>query len=498
MNSNQLTLSESNQNLAGAFAIIRRNKFKFAFTVLLGMVLTAAYFATAPRKFSSTAKLFIKKGRESVVIDPTARTSHSGETEVFAVAELLNTRELAEEVVHHFGPDVILERESGSQSLGERLSFLNETTLNPLRVYSWQDKAVKSFQANLGVLAGKQTNVVSLAYEADSPEVAQHILKFLVDEVLEDHIRIHRTRGSEEYFYGKVESSVDKLDQLEGNLRDFKNQSGLASLPKQRDALLDLIAELRVDLLRAEFEKEALIAGLAERQAKMGEIPDRIVIEEETGQTGAVDQSLREELFALEIQEKELASKYEADNPLVRQIRGQIAEVKSISDNEHVSATVTHGPNPVYSDAKSAMLNSKAVLAEVQARAIAIRKDLEIAEKRIASFNDAELKLAKLDRDIEMARNVVKTNVELLEQARIDNELEQKRISSLNVMQSPTFVETPSNPKPKVVLGVGCLLSLIAGFGVVLLFDKRPVTQPVQLETEDRQKLPEPVSHSGV
>ena len=97
--------------------------------------------------------------------------------------------------------------------------------------------------------------------------------------------------------------------------------------------------------------------------------------------------------------------------------------MKSISDNEQVSATVTHGPNPVYSDAKSAMLNSKAVLAAVQAKAKAIRIDLENSENKIASFNDAELKLAKLDRDIEMARNVVKTNVELLEQARIDNEL---------------------------------------------------------------------------
>ena len=273
MNSNQLTSSESNQNHAGAFAIVRRHKFKFVFTVLLGLVLTAAYFSTAPRKYRSTAKLFIKKGRETVVLDPTARTSQSGETEVFAVAELLNMRELAEEVVDHFGPNVILEKESGSQSLGERLSFLNEANLNPLRVYSWRDKAVKAFQANLGVLAGKQTNVVSLAYEAESPDVAQHILKFLVEEVLEDHIRIHRTRGSEEYFFGKVESSVNKLNQLEENLRDFKNQSGLASLAMQRDALLDLIAELRVDLLRAEFEEKALIAGLAERQSKMGEIP---------------------------------------------------------------------------------------------------------------------------------------------------------------------------------------------------------------------------------
>ena len=43
-----------------------------ALTVLLGLALTVFFFAIATRKFSSSAKLFVKMGRESVVLDPTA------------------------------------------------------------------------------------------------------------------------------------------------------------------------------------------------------------------------------------------------------------------------------------------------------------------------------------------------------------------------------------------------------------------------------------------
>ncbi len=465
-----------------AIQIVLRNKFKFVATVLLGLALTTFFFSNAPRKFSSSAKLFVKMGRESVVLDPTARTGQvssvgeSREEQVFAVAELMNSRLVAEKVVDHFGSDIILEKTAGGTSLGDRLSFLNQLNLNIFRVYSARDKAVKAFQENLGVLAGKRTNVVSLSYEAESPELARDVLEFVVDVTMDDHIRIHRTRGSEDYFVGKVESSSSQLEELELNLRDFKTETGLASLEKQRDSLLDLIAELRMDLLRAQSQEKALIAGLSSRQSKLKEIPEMMLIQEQTGQAQAVGQSFREQLFQLEIQEKQLSSRYPADHPSVKQIREQLADVRKINDNEAVTSAKTLGVNPVYSELETEMLKSQAALAEVQAKIAVISEDLKEAEGRIESFNDADMQVTKLTRGIDMAREVVKTNMDLLEQAKIDNELEERRISSLNIMQPPTLVPTPSNPKPMLTFGVGGLLSLISGFGVALMFNRKRQT----------------------
>ncbi len=108
MNSNLSTTSDPFALPFNAIQIVLRNKYKFAVTVLLGLALTMFFFASATRKFNSSAKLFVKMGRESVVLDPTARTSQvtsmgdSREEQVFAVAELMNSRLVAEKVVDHF------------------------------------------------------------------------------------------------------------------------------------------------------------------------------------------------------------------------------------------------------------------------------------------------------------------------------------------------------------------------------------------------------------
>jgi uncharacterized protein involved in exopolysaccharide biosynthesis len=280
-------------------------------------------------------------------------------------------------------------------------------------------------------------------------------------------------------------------------LRDFKTESGLASLEKQRDSLLELIAELRMDLFRSQAQEKALIAGLSERQSKLKEIPEMVLVQEQTGQAQAVGQSLREQLFMLEIEEKQLSSRYPSDHPSVKQIREQIADVRKIKDNEAVTSAKTQGVNPVYNELKTEMLKSQAALAEVQAKIEVVSEDLDQAEDRIASFNDADMKVAKFTREIDMYREVVKTNMELLEQAKIDNELEARRISSLNVMQPPTFVLTPSNPKPMITFGVGGLLSLIAGLGVALLFNKKRQPSVEQVGSVNRGRRQTPAIRSN-
>src|SRR5262245_34110204 len=143
-----------------------RHKGKIIATFLAGLVVTLAYLAIAPRKFRSEAKLLVRQGRESITIDPTATTgqfvamSESREGELHAVAELIGSRAAAEKIVDDFGPGVILEKKKTGRSLSDRLAWLNAYNLNPLRVYSLHDKAIKAVQQNLSLTPGKKSNVL--------------------------------------------------------------------------------------------------------------------------------------------------------------------------------------------------------------------------------------------------------------------------------------------------------------------------------------------------
>src|SRR5437764_1175382 len=81
------------------------------------------------------------------------------------------------------------------------------------------------------------------------PQHAHDVLEALLTTAREDHARVHRTRGSQEFFEIQRELLSNDLREQEQGLRDFKDTHGLASLPTQRDAEVGIIAALQSDLL---------------------------------------------------------------------------------------------------------------------------------------------------------------------------------------------------------------------------------------------------------
>ncbi len=183
-------------------ALASRHKRKMLLAFLAGTALTIAYFSLATREFKSEAKLFVRLGRESVALDPTATNGQflavgeSRGSEIYAVEELLSSRPLAEKIVDEFGSYRILEKDpDAGPSLGQRLSVLDDYNLNPLRVYNLRDKAIKVFQETLKVSSGNKSNMVSVSYQSESPQLARDVLQSLLPLACEEHLRVHRARG---------------------------------------------------------------------------------------------------------------------------------------------------------------------------------------------------------------------------------------------------------------------------------------------------------------
>src|SRR5258708_17214696 len=86
--------------------------------VVFGAVLflVVVFILLSSRAYRSTAKLFVRLGRENVTLDPTATFGQTPvvavpptrENEINSVVEILRTRALLEEVVDRVGPAAIL------------------------------------------------------------------------------------------------------------------------------------------------------------------------------------------------------------------------------------------------------------------------------------------------------------------------------------------------------------------------------------------------------
>ena len=70
-------LFESLFSLRDAYRILFRYKMRSALVFVATLVMVVLGIIIAPRKYSSEARLFVKTGRESVALDPTATTGQT-------------------------------------------------------------------------------------------------------------------------------------------------------------------------------------------------------------------------------------------------------------------------------------------------------------------------------------------------------------------------------------------------------------------------------------
>ena len=476
-----------------------QHRRKMAAVWLVGIVCTLAYFSLSARKYRSEAKVFVRIGRETVALDPTATTGQflgvpdSRGSEVYAVEELLTSRPLAEKIVDQFGPYVILERDPNrsGQSLGQRLSWLDDYNLNPLRVYSLRDKALKAFSENLRVASGGKTNIVSMTYECESSQLAHDVLESLLKSACDEHLRVHRTKGSHEFFVGQSELLQSNLGQLSNQFRDLKNTTGVSSLASQREIKLQLIGSLQADLVRARTEQDAVEAELKRRQKQLGDIPALNVTERTIGQPHSTDQALREKLYDLEVKEQEFAAKLTALHPSLVEVRQQLAESRRIFQEEKAPIEVKTGINQTHKTAELAVQEREAQLVALTARTESLEQKIAAEQMELKQLNDTEVEVNRLEREIDLARANSRKYAENLEQARINQELEEAKISSLNLLQAPSVSETPVSPKVIPTLAVGLVVSVLSSFGVALLAHQRgrQVTSPASAHAATNGEL---------
>jgi uncharacterized protein involved in exopolysaccharide biosynthesis len=483
-----------------------RHKGKASLAFILVCLATAGYLSQAKRVYESEAKLYVRVGRESVALDPSATTGQTvslqdtREGEVNAVEQLFVSRELAEHVVDKLGTDVIFGRKSGppagwspKQAVKDALVSLEPYNLNPLKVYDIRDKAITTLQKNLHVTAVRKTSVVSVGYTADDPALARDVVEALVEQAQAEHLRINRTQGSHDFFEKKETQLRTDLESLEQQLRDLKNESGFAELSTQRELLLQRISSIQDQLLDVQAELSSVKAEVQTRQQELTRIPELVTAEETTGQPETPENQMRTKLFELEVLERGLATRQTDESPQLIAVREQIKQAKEILGDEGPKTQTTKSLNKVRQESELALSSRQSQMVALQAKETVLTTQMTKAKEELHAFNQTEVQIAQLQRAIDLAANNYGKYADYVEQTRIDQELQNAKISSLNLLQRPTYSITPVAPNPIQILAGGFALACLVSGGVVLLGERsRLLAAPATPDTRGEVARPEP------
>ncbi|WP_254513227.1 GumC family protein [Anatilimnocola floriformis] len=498
-------------NVKQALDAAWRHKGKALLAFLVVCALTAVYLSTAKRVYESEAKVYVRVGRESVALDPTATTGavvtlqDTREADVNSIEQLLLSRETAEQVVDQLGVDTIFGKKPSTSSAWSPKTLIKDTlqklepyNLNPLQVFDVRDKAITLLKKNLRVTAVRKTSYVTVSYSCEDPATARDVVDALIAQVQAEHLRINRTKGSHEFFEKKELQLRTDLEKLEGELKDYKNKTGFAELDTQRKQLLERIATTQKELHSAQSDLSAARAEIKAREEELAQIPELVTAQETTGFPQSTEGAMRTKLYDLEVLEQGLAAVQTDDSPQLKSVREQIKQARGILGQEKTAPQTMKALNKVRQESELALSTRQAALAALEARELTLEKQLTTARSELKAINQSEIEIAQLQRSISLASHNHGKYAEYLEQARIDDELHTAKVSSLNLAQKPSYSITPISPKPIPTLGIGFVLACCSAAGIVFLAERGrlsratnvPVAAPVRSEVTLRTESP--------
>lgn len=378
------------------------------------LALTAAGLVVMPRAYLSEARLFVRFGRENR-LDPTATTgqvvtvNESRESELNSLLEVLRSRAILDKLVDSLGPDYILSGHAYSAADAPVRKSAADRLAEPQLVQPSKDhqQAILQLEKMLEIYVPRKSNIITVSCQGRSPEQAQKIVDKLVEIYLDEHVRVHQTPGSYEFFAEQTDRSMKHWEVAAVKLRTEKNRLGIVTLDGKRSQLQTDIADNETKQLANQAEltaAEAKIASLIELIAKL---PERIVTQEAQAQNMAFD-NMRASLFNLETREQELASKMQDDHPQLVAVREQLTDLRRIlTEQPPQRMQSTHAVNPSRQALELALLTERSQADSLRGRGqslIALRQRLQ-ADMELLNSN--ETALAQMQQEVDQAEHSI-------------------------------------------------------------------------------------------
>jgi uncharacterized protein involved in exopolysaccharide biosynthesis len=447
-----------------ALQVLGRQWPKMLLFSALTMIVVAAVILFSPRAYRSTAELFVRLGRENVTLDPTATLGQNPvvavpstrENEINTVVEVLKSRALLERVVSRLGSAALLEGVRG----GDEPEDARERALR-------QSKALRQLSRGLTVEAVKKTNVVRIDFEAASPEAAQEVVTALVELYLEHHARLNRTPGAHQFLQEQASQARAQLLRAEGQLRDAQAETGLFAPEAQKQLAVARLGRLQDELLQAGAGLAAARAEVELLRARVGRLPETVETARTKGFPNEAANSMRAQLYALQLKEQELLSRHPAEHPEVVLIRQQVGAAREILAREEQSREqVTTGPGRLYEEARLTLLRQEPLVASLASKVATLKGQLEAERGVLKAINEGGLRLAELQRGVELQTTLYRRYAENLAQTQVDQALEAQKISNINISQPATFDAEPVRPRRLLYLAAGLVVALAGSVAV--------------------------------
>jgi uncharacterized protein involved in exopolysaccharide biosynthesis len=432
-------------------ADVFRNARLIVLALLIPPIVAVGVAFVLPKEYQADAKLLIKPGREFLPSTNLGQNDNALPVTtmsevVKSESEILNSSDLAQDVLDKLGIDGVFP------------DLKDDDAGNPPL-----DRAIAAFGRQLSVEPIDLSNVLQVSFRSKNPETATKVLGTLLADFQQRHVTLYSNALSDP-IQRQITEKQKELQDLDAKRIQYQNANGAFSIPEQRASLIQQRAQLASDLQAAQIKGQALQQQVAYLKKSKASTPATAPIDTETDPT--TESSALQSLMALQQKEQEMLQHYQPTAPAVVQIRAQIAQAQQfLAKQAGTSTKVRTGANPLLATIDQQLLAAQAELTPINTQIAGYTTQMASIDDSLKKLQDNELEVNNLQRQIDSLNSDLNTLRSSLDQARLAENMDQAKVSSVSIIDAPRVQPRPVFPKKTTFaiggLGVGIALAAL-------------------------------------
>lgn len=467
---------------------VKRRWFPALLLMLLIVAVSTVILLMVRDLYRSDGKFYLKAGRATLSVDPTATTSQTTnlldtrQAEIQSIKEMLTARTLLQKVVTELGTDRIMDQRTWlddmfEQVAGMKTKLMGERTYDDLSKeevahLQTMEECVEYINKHLSIKAGKEANTVDISAKAHTARLAHDIVETLMNEFTKQYVSVHQSKGSLEFFEDELAKASEKVAREENNMRELKNRMEMMTVEDKRNLIQQELSALQSEKIASQAALTSVVAEIDHLTESLAKQP-LFVDQETTDKPSYAADLMREKLYGLEMAEKELRSKYNDVHPLVVQARDKLRESRTVLENAGArSGESKKALNQVRPNIEMNLITAIAKRESLIAKLDGLENSLAETKSRMRDLNSAEIQMAEVQRVVDRARHDYENYAKKLEEARIRAELDKSVITDLSQVEPATLVLEKDSPKRGLLLAVISVASMFIGLAFAIWRDQ--------------------------
>ena len=444
----------------------------------MGILAAAAIHEFRPPPYQSEAKLFIRYVvTDSQMPGPpgddvrTKSPDRGGETIMGSELQILTSVDLAMQVAQTIGPEKILAKSGGGNSLNRAASVIN---------------------SGLVVEVAPRSSVIDLKFNNADPLIVQPVLQEIIDRYLKMHVEIHRAVGIiGDFLTQETDQLRSRLAQTEDDLRRAKNKAGVISLEDTKKSFADQMSRIQQQIFDAQadlaqrtaiFQALTKTAAPAEASAtdeKEPPLPPDVVDQY---------QAISSRIELLRKTQQQMLTQFTPENTRVKDVRAQLdaaeATRKDLLAKYPRLAQTAPVPSASGQPAAFDVAAESIRLTSLQSRIKVLNAQMDQIRAEAAKVSQSEDAIMELQRKKDLEESNYRYYSASLEQSRINEALGSGKVSNISPIQSPSppFKDMSKNFKLMAGAAIGGIAAGLAwAFLIEMLLD-HSVRRPIDVE----------------